>query len=136
MKNPTWRRSHWKCSIKKVFLKISQNWQKNTHVGVFLLIKMKVSSSNVFKTEIPIQVLFCGFCGNLLGMVFLFYRVHSGGSFWMCLFFFYFKFVFLLHSSVKLAVSECLVVELSRTVSIYVLVISFWIFFSAIKSTF
>ena len=31
----------WKCSVKKVFLKISQNLQKNTFAKVTLLIKLK-----------------------------------------------------------------------------------------------
>ena len=34
------RSNHRRCSIKKVFLKISQNWQENTFVGVFFLKKV------------------------------------------------------------------------------------------------
>ena len=34
-----------RCSVKTVFLKISQNSQENTCAGVFLLIKLQVSGS-------------------------------------------------------------------------------------------
>ena len=33
-----------KCSVKKVFLKMSQNSQENTFVGVSFLIKLQASS--------------------------------------------------------------------------------------------
>ena len=40
----------WSCSVKKVFLKISQNSQGNTCVRVSLLIKLQ-TSGNVIKRE-------------------------------------------------------------------------------------
>ena len=44
----------WRCSLKKVFLKISQNSQENTCVRVSFLIKLQASgkiSKNTFLTE-------------------------------------------------------------------------------------
>ena len=41
----------WRCSLKKVFLKISQNSQENTCVRVYFLIKLQASgkiSKNTF----------------------------------------------------------------------------------------
>ena len=38
-----------KCSVKKVFLKTSQNSQKNNFFGVSFLIKLHVSCLNIFK---------------------------------------------------------------------------------------
>ena len=31
----------WRCSLQKAFLEISQNWQENTGVRVFFLIKLQ-----------------------------------------------------------------------------------------------
>ena len=42
---------------KKVFLKISQNLQENTYVGLYFLIKLQV-----IKKETPAQVFSCEFC--------------------------------------------------------------------------
>ena len=42
------------CSLKKVFLKISQYSQKKTYVGVF--------SNKVARLKPPTQVLFCEYC--------------------------------------------------------------------------
>ena len=38
----------WKLSVKKVFLKTSQNSQENTFVGVSFLIKLQGSGLNLF----------------------------------------------------------------------------------------
>ena len=37
-----------KCSVKKVFLKTSQNSQENTFVGVSFLIKLQASGLNLY----------------------------------------------------------------------------------------
>ena len=50
------RSSHWRCSAKKVFLKISQNSQKNTCARVSFFIKLPA------KKETPGQVFSCEFC--------------------------------------------------------------------------
>ena len=81
LKNPTWRSSHWKCSIKKFFSKVSQNSQKNIGVGVSFSIKLQVSGSSFIKKENPIQKFFCEFCENLFKM-FVFYWVHPGDCFY------------------------------------------------------
>ena len=48
-------------SVKKVLLKISQNSQEDTCVGVSFLIKLEVSG-NFVKKEALTQVFFCEFC--------------------------------------------------------------------------
>ena len=53
-----WSR-HLRCSIKQVFLKISQNSQENTLVGVSFLIKLQVSACNFIKKETVAQVFSC-----------------------------------------------------------------------------
>ena len=83
LKNPTWRSSHWRCSIKKMFLKISQNSQKNTPSA------------------------FCEFCENVLRMFFFIEYIRTIASECVC-YFFDSKLVFLLHSSVKFGVSVML----------------------------
>ena len=46
-----YRSSHWRCSVKTVFLKISQNSQENTCVGVSFLKKLQVFEVvNFFRT--------------------------------------------------------------------------------------
>ena len=50
------RRSHRRCSVKIMFLKISQNSQKNTCVGVLF------DKLQVFRVETPTQVLSCVIC--------------------------------------------------------------------------
>ena len=42
------RKSHWRCSVKKVFLEISQNSQDNTCVKVSLLMKLKASDLQLY----------------------------------------------------------------------------------------
>ena len=96
LENPTWRSSHWRCSTNKLFLKLSQNSQKNTRVGVCFLIKLQVSGSNFIIKQIPTQMFFSEFCEKNLGM--FFYRVHPGDCFWMCLLFFDFRSVLQLPS--------------------------------------
>ena len=51
-----------RCSVKKVFLKISHNSQENTLVRVSILIKLLTSASNFIKNETPAHVFFCVFC--------------------------------------------------------------------------
>ena len=46
-----------RCSIKKVFLKISQNSQGNTSARVSFFKKLKVSTWNFIKTDSEIDVL-------------------------------------------------------------------------------
>ena len=50
-----------RCSIKKVFLKISQNLQENTYARVSFLINLQVWG-NFIKKEAQAQVLSCEFC--------------------------------------------------------------------------
>ena len=45
-----------------MFLKISLNSQENTSVGVSYLIKLQVSSLQLYYKETPTQVLSCEFC--------------------------------------------------------------------------
>ena len=88
---------------KKDFFKALQNSPKNTRAKVSFSIKLQVPGSNFIKKENSTQVFFCEFCKSSLKM--FFYRVHPGDCFWMCLLFLYFRFVLLLHSSVKFGVS-------------------------------
>ena len=118
LKNPTSRSSHWKCCTKNVFLKISQNSQKNTRIGVSFLIKLQVLGYNFVKREIPTQVFFCKFYERFL---MFFCRVHPGDCFWICLLFFNFRLVLLLHFFVKFGVSVllgCRVIK--KCISIYI----------------
>ena len=47
------RSSHQSCSIKKVFLKISQNLQENTRARVSLLIMLQAKACNFIKERDP-----------------------------------------------------------------------------------
>ena len=49
------------CSVKKVFLDISQNSQENTCARVSFLIKLQVEACNFIKKETLAQVFFCEF---------------------------------------------------------------------------
>ena len=52
-----------RCSVKKVFLKTSQNSQEDTCVGVPFLIKFQAPQAlNFIKKETPAQLFFCEFC--------------------------------------------------------------------------
>ena len=51
-----------RCSIKKVFLKISQNPQENTCARVSFLIKLKASAYNFIKKMTLARVFSCEFC--------------------------------------------------------------------------
>ena len=51
-----------RCSVKKVFLKISQNSQENTCARASFLIKLQASVSNFIKKETLAQVFSCEFC--------------------------------------------------------------------------
>ena len=51
------------CSVKKVFLEISQNSQENTCTRACFLIKFQAWASNFTKKETLIQVFSCEFCG-------------------------------------------------------------------------
>ena len=51
-----------RCSLKKVFLEISQNSQENTCARVSFLIKLQASGLNFIKRETLAQVFSCEFC--------------------------------------------------------------------------
>ena len=51
-----------RCSVKNVFLEISQNSQKKTCARVSLFNKVQASSCNFIKKETLAQVLSCQFC--------------------------------------------------------------------------
>ena len=53
----------WRSSIKKVFLNISQNLQKNVPVPVFanFLIKLQIDACNVIEKETLAKVFSCEF---------------------------------------------------------------------------
>ena len=56
-----------RCSVKKVFLEISQNSQGNTCARVSFLKKLQAEACNFIKKETVAQVFsckFCGFCKN------------------------------------------------------------------------
>ena len=57
-----YRSSHRKCSIKKVFLEISQNSQENTCARVSFLMKFQASGCNFIKRETLAQAFSCEFC--------------------------------------------------------------------------
>ena len=50
-----------RCSVKKVFLQISQNLQENTRARVSFLIKLQTSACNFIKKETLVQVFYCEF---------------------------------------------------------------------------
>ena len=51
-----------RCSVKKVFLEISQNSQENTCARVSFLIKLLPEACNFMKKETLAQVFSCEFC--------------------------------------------------------------------------
>ena len=51
-----------RCSVKKMFLEISQNSQENIFARVSFLIKLKASADNFIKKGTLAQVLSCEFC--------------------------------------------------------------------------
>ena len=51
-----------RCSVKKVFLEISQNSQENTCARVSFLITLQATTCNVIKKETLTQVFFCEYC--------------------------------------------------------------------------
>ena len=51
-----------KCSVKKVFLKILQNSQKNMCARISFLIKLQSETCNFIKKGTLAQVFSCGFC--------------------------------------------------------------------------
>ena len=51
LKHYYFRSSHLRCSVKKVFLEISQNSQKNTCTRDSFLIKLQARPKNAFYTE-------------------------------------------------------------------------------------
>ena len=56
------RSSHWRCSIKKVFIKISQNLQKNTGARASFLIKLPALARILIEKKTMAQVFSCEFC--------------------------------------------------------------------------
>ena len=64
-----YRSSHRRCSLKKVFLKISRNSQENTCARVSFLIKLhtfglRLKACKFIKKETLAQVFSCEFCEN------------------------------------------------------------------------
>ena len=51
-----------RCSVKKLFLEISQNSYQNTCVRISFLIKLQASTCNFIKKESLAQVFPCEFC--------------------------------------------------------------------------
>ena len=51
-----------RCSVKKVFLEISQNSQENTCARISFFIKLQADACNFIKKETLAQVLSCEFC--------------------------------------------------------------------------
>ena len=51
-----------RCSVKIVFLEISQNSQENTCARVSFIIKLQASACNFIKKETLAQVFSCEFC--------------------------------------------------------------------------
>ena len=51
-----------RCSVKKLFLKISQNSQENTCARVSFLIKLQAQACNFIIKETLAQVFSCEFC--------------------------------------------------------------------------
>ena len=49
-------------SIKKVFLKLLQNSQKNTYAEVSILITLQSQTWSFIKKETPAQLFSCKFC--------------------------------------------------------------------------
>ena len=60
-----------RCSVKKIFLNISQNSQENTCARGSFLIKLQSWNLQLFKREILAQVFSCEFC-NYLRTTFLY----------------------------------------------------------------
>ena len=61
----SFRSSHQRCSVKKVFLEISENSQKNNCARDAFLIKLQIlllRPATLFKKESLAQVFFCEFC--------------------------------------------------------------------------
>ena len=54
----------WRCSVKKVFLEISENSQENTCAGVFSKQSWRPQTSNFIKKETLVQVFSCEFSEN------------------------------------------------------------------------
>ena len=63
------------CSVRKVFLKISQNLLENTCVRVSFLVKLQAEACNFIKYETLAQVFSCEFCETFENTVF--YRIPS-----------------------------------------------------------
>ena len=51
----------WRCSVKRVFLEISENSQENTCAGVFFKKRWRPQTSNFIKKETLAQVFSCEF---------------------------------------------------------------------------
>ena len=63
-----------RCSVKKVFLKISQKLQENTCARVSFLIKLQADACNYIEKETLAQVFYGEFCKI--------FQNNSGGCFW------------------------------------------------------
>ena len=62
-----------RCSVKKVFLNISQNSQENSCARVSFLIKFQVQTCNFIKNETLTQLFFYEFCEILKNSFFMEY---------------------------------------------------------------
>ena len=67
-----------RCSVKKVFLEISQNSQKNTCVRVSFLVKFKPEACSFIEKETLAQVFSCEFCK--ISKNTLFYRTPAAAA--------------------------------------------------------
>ena len=93
-----YRRSHWRWSVKKVFLKLSRNSQANTCQSLFFnkVAEWGLQTEASFEKETPRQVLSCEFC-EILKNIFLtkhLWMIASIGTisswiFLKCFFFFF-----------------------------------------------
>ena len=71
-----------RCSVKKVFLKISQNLQENTCARVSFSITLLAWVCNFIKKETLAQTFSCEFCKNFKNT--FFYRTPPVAAFILC----------------------------------------------------
>ena len=76
------RSCHRRCSIKKVFLKISQNSQEKTCSKVSFLVKFQASACNYIKKETPAQMFSCQLCEIIKNIFFTEHLRATGGVLW------------------------------------------------------
>ena len=91
------------CSVKKVFLEISQNSQENTCVRVSFLIKLQAWTCNFVKKETLAQVFSCEFCEISKGRV---TRTHISEILYLVIFPKYYSCIYLIVSNGCLAAAQ------------------------------